>query len=272
MPPRAPPLDSFEKVVEALFNDVVRLANRNVRVEKELNVSTANVWYWSYLQESTEPLVVALRESVKRNSMLVLVFRRMTLPKHHFCSYQTWEETVAAVSSGKAVALTTLRHAQYLASHFCRHSQVNNHNTFLGNLNVWPINLGKGSGLGAFILHNSTANQHIKFVMSSTTSNHPIFPYRRLLDESILLQYQHLLLLIERTLKAPRIMNKTICPSDTSDLTEHFVALRLPHLYGLNVRKRLRYSSKRRPSFSSHCSRPHSEHDLRAGETVRALH
>lgn len=62
------------------------------------------------------------------------------------------------------------------------------------------------------------------------------FFYRRLIDESILLQYQHLLLLIERTLEVPHTPNRTECPEDSFDSERDFVALRLPHLYGFDLK------------------------------------
>lgn len=144
----------------------MRLANRNTRIENELNAGTADVWYWRYLKQSTEPLVVALRKSVEHNPMLVLACERATPRKRHLCSYRTWEEVVETISSGKAIVLTTVQHAQYLSSRFCEHFHlhVRNKKLFQGNLNTWPINLGKGSGLGAFILHNNTANRYVKFV------------------------------------------------------------------------------------------------------------
>ena len=79
MPSRVPPLDSFEKVVEALRKGAMRLANKDARIEKEPDASTLSIWYWRYLEQSTEPLIVALREGIERNPMLMFVLACATL-------------------------------------------------------------------------------------------------------------------------------------------------------------------------------------------------
>ena len=76
--------------------------------------------------------------------------------------YPTWKEDVAAVAAGKAVTLTTIQQAEYRAARQCVLTDTKRAITLAGNLRVWPISLGAGSGLGAFILHNNTRTQELK--------------------------------------------------------------------------------------------------------------
>ena len=56
------------------------------------------------MQESHEPLIVAIRESVARHKMFV---------------FADWDANIAALEAGKTVTITTQRHAQYRAAQSC---------------------------------------------------------------------------------------------------------------------------------------------------------
>lgn len=103
------------------------------------------------------------------------------------------------------------------------------------------------------------------------SSEHLFTLHRRLMDESILLLYQRMLLLIERTLQTPHTPNGTGCLEESLNSAKRFVVLQLPHLYGFAWRKCLANRPKRRPSFSPRCCQSHCDCNLCAGEAVRTL-